>query len=124
MESYWSSGRPTAMRSADGRIGLVRAADDEEAAETLAAHITTQIVPRATTAHPGPGAVKISVAGPAQLGREVDAQAGADLTRAELLTSPMALLILLLVFGSAVAVALSLSSLLVFPGYFLRSPLF
>lgn len=103
VDSYWSPGNPPALRSRDGRIGLLllRLDGDEDAAEQVAAQVVDQV--RRTT-----GGLHIQVTGSAQLDREIDAQAEKDLTRAELLTAPATLLILLLVFGSAVAAGLPL----------------
>ncbi|MDG4752856.1 MMPL family transporter [Micromonospora sp. WMMD718] len=103
VDSYWSPGRPSALRSSDGRIGLLllRMAGDDEAAEATAARVLRHL-----GADNGPLAVQVT--GSAQLDREVDAQAETDLTRAELLTAPLTLLVLVLVFGSAVAATLPL----------------
>lgn len=103
VDSYWSPGRPESLRSEDGRIGLLllRLDGDEDAAEAVAARVVDQVGGKRD-------ALTVRVTGTAQLDREVDAQAEKDLTRAELLAAPLTLLILVLVFGSAVAAGLPL----------------
>ncbi|MGA5215124.1 MMPL family transporter [Streptomyces cinereoruber] len=103
VDSYWSPGRPESLRSKDGRIGLLllRLDGNEDASEAVAARVVDQVSGKRD-------GLTVRVTGAAQLDREVDAQAEKDLTRAELLTAPLTLLILVLVFGSAVAAGLPL----------------
>ncbi|WP_078625708.1 MMPL family transporter [Streptomyces iakyrus] len=103
VDSYWSEGRPESLRSEDGRIGLLllRLDGDEDASEAVAARVVDQVGGKRD-------GLTVRVTGAAQLDREIDAQAEKDLTRAELLTAPLTLLILVLVFGSAVAAGLPL----------------
>ncbi|WP_233604129.1 MMPL family transporter [Micromonospora sp. HM5-17] len=102
VDSYWSPGNPPALRSKDGRVGLllIRMHGDEDAAELVTAQVMEQVT--------DDGVLRVRATGPAQLDREIDAQADADLTRAELLTAPLTLLVLVLVFGSVVAAGLPL----------------
>ncbi|MFF6833339.1 MMPL family transporter [Streptomyces sp. NPDC012438] len=103
VDSYWAPGRPESLRSKDGRIGLLllRLDGNEDASEAVAARVVDQVSGKRD-------GLTVRVTGAAQLDREVDAQAEKDLTRAELLTAPLTLLILVLVFGSAVAAGLPL----------------
>lgn len=97
VESYWAGGNP-ALRSTDSAVGLllIRLHGDEDEAEKSAADIVEQL----GDSHDG---LRLRFTGPAALDRAVDEQAETDLTRAELLTAPLTLLILVIVFGSVVA---------------------
>jgi RND superfamily putative drug exporter len=101
--SYWSLDAPS-LRSEDGRQALVlgRVTGDEEALDERASQLTA-----AYTAD-GPDA-SVQVGGQAQVFREVGEQVEADLVRAEGIAVPITLLLLVVVFGSAVAGMLPLA---------------
>jgi putative drug exporter of the RND superfamily len=101
--SYWSLDAPS-LRSEDGRQALVlgRVTGDEEALDERARQLTA-----AYTAD-GPDA-SVRVGGQIQVFREVGEQVESDLVRAEGIAVPVTLLLLVLVFGSAVAGMLPLA---------------
>ncbi|MGW7334009.1 MMPL family transporter, partial [Streptomyces sp. NPDC054840] len=100
--SYWRTQLP-AMRSEDGRQALVvaRVQGDEKAATAA----LERMAPRYEGEH---GAVRVSLGGPAAVQREVTQTIQEDLLRAELIALPVTLVLLVLVFGSAVAALLPL----------------
>jgi putative drug exporter of the RND superfamily len=100
--SYWSTGAPT-LKSADGRQALVlgRITGDEETLDERAAELEA--------AYGGDqGGLAVQVGGQAQVFREVGEQVEADLARAEAIAVPITLLLLVVVFASAVAGSLPL----------------
>lgn len=100
--SYWRTGLP-ALRSQDGRQALIAArvlGDQKAATEVL-----ERIAPRYRGEH---GPVSVSLGGPAAVQREVTSTIQEDLLRAELIALPVTLVLLILVFGSAVAALLPL----------------
>ncbi|MFJ7588098.1 MMPL family transporter [Streptomyces sp. NPDC097617] len=100
--SYWRAHLP-ALRSEDGRQALIAArvqGDEKTATATL-----ERIAPRYEGAH---GPVRVSLGGPAAVQREVTETIQEDLLRAELIALPVTLVLLVLVFGSAVAALLPL----------------
>lgn len=100
--SYWRTGLPT-LRSEDGRQALIaaRVLGDEKAANA----VLDRIVPVYRGEH---GPVKVSLGGPAAVQREVTSTIQEDLLLAELIALPVTLVLLVLVFGSAVAALLPL----------------
>ncbi|MFE4634750.1 MMPL family transporter [Streptomyces sp. NPDC056773] len=100
--SYWRTGLPT-LRSEDGRQALIaaRVPGDEKTANAL----LDRIVPSYRGEH---GPVKVSLGGPAAVQREVTSTVQEDLLTAELIALPVTLVLLVLVFGSAVAALLPL----------------
>ncbi|MCJ0870898.1 MMPL family transporter [Streptomyces sp. AP-93] len=100
--SYWRTGLPT-LRSKDGRQALIaaRVLGDEKAANA----VLDRIVPGYRGEH---GPVKVSLGGPAAVQREVTSTIQEDLLLAELIALPVTLVLLVLVFGSAVAALLPL----------------
>ncbi len=100
--SYWRTGLPT-LRSQDGRQALIaaRVLGDEKAANA----VLDRIVPSYRGEH---GPVKVTVGGPAAVQREVTSTIQEDLLLAELIALPVTLVLLVLVFGSAVAALLPL----------------
>jgi putative drug exporter of the RND superfamily len=95
--SYWTVDAPT-LKSTDGRQALVlgRITGDEEALD--------ERVGQLTEAYGGDGAdLRVQVGGQAQVFREIGEQVEADLVRAEAIAVPITLLLLVLVFASAVA---------------------
>jgi RND superfamily putative drug exporter len=101
--SYWSLDAPS-LRSEDGRQALLlgRVTGDEEALDERARQLTA-----AYTAD-GPDA-SVRVGGQIQVFREVGEQVESDLVRAEGIAVPVTLLLLVVVFGSAVAGMLPLA---------------
>jgi RND superfamily putative drug exporter len=101
--SYWSLDAPS-LRSEDRRQALVlaRITGDEEALDERAKQLTA-----AYTAD-GPD-LRVQVGGQAQVFREVGEQVEADLVRAEAIAIPITLLLLVVVFASAVAGMLPLA---------------
>ncbi|MBT2447606.1 MMPL family transporter [Streptomyces sp. ISL-43] len=100
--SYWQTQLP-ALRSTDGRQALVvaRVPGDDKAVNA----VLDRIAPHYRGEH---GPVKVSLGGPAAVQREVTTTIQEDLLRAELIALPVTLVLLVLVFGSAVAALLPL----------------
>lgn len=100
--SYWRTGMPT-LRSEDGRQALIaaRVLGDEKTANA----VLDRIVPSYRGEH---GPVKVSLGGPAAVQREVTSTIQEDLFLAEMIALPVTLVLLVLVFGSAVAALLPL----------------
>lgn len=103
VDSYWSTGLPE-LRSADGRTGLllVRLTGDQQDRITTA----TELLPLVSDA--AAGSLTLRATGSATVAAALHEQMATDLVRAELITAPLALLVLILVFGSVVAAALPL----------------
>ncbi|MEV7419663.1 MMPL family transporter [Streptomyces sp. NPDC089919] len=100
--TYWTTRSP-ALRSADGRQALIAArvqGDEKETIRTL-----DRIAPRFRGAH---GPVTVSLGGPVAVQREVTTTIQDDLLTAEMIALPVTLVLLVLVFGSAVAAVLPL----------------
>ncbi|WP_314252502.1 MMPL family transporter [Streptomyces kutzneri] len=100
--SYWRTQLP-ALRSEDGRQALIvaRVQGDEKTATAA----LDRMAPRYEGEH---GPVRVSLGGPAAVQREVTRTIQEDLLRAELIALPVTLVLLVLVFGSAVAALLPL----------------
>ncbi|MFF3090196.1 MMPL family transporter [Streptomyces nojiriensis] len=100
--SYWRAQLPT-LRSDNGRQALIvaRVQGDEKTATAA----LDRMAPRFEGEH---GPVRVSLGGPAAVQREVTRTIQEDLLRAELIALPVTLLLLVLVFGSAVAALLPL----------------
>ncbi|WEB38207.1 MMPL family transporter [Streptomyces yunnanensis] len=103
--SYWTTPHELAspLRARDGRSALVllRLGGDEDRVRDIA----KELVPRFTGRQ---GVLSLSATGTAQVYVEVEKQSDQDLVRAEAYAAPVMLLILLFVFGSAVAAVLPL----------------
>ena len=102
--SYWSLGSPPPLRSNDGRMALVLATiagDDDLVAERI-----EELSPRYT--RPDGEVVTVAVGGFAEVFRQVSTQIEHDLVRAEMISLPIILVLLVLVFGSVVAASLPL----------------
>ena len=95
--SYWATDAP-ALKSSDGGQALVlgRITGDEEDLDARAAALTDAYAR-------DDAALRVQVGGQAQVFREVGEQVEADLARAEAIAVPITLLLLVLVFASAVA---------------------
>jgi RND superfamily putative drug exporter len=102
--SYWTLGSPPPLRSADGTQALVLATiagDDDQVAERI-----KDLSPRYT--RPDGAVVQVAVGGFAEVFRQVSTQIEHDLVRAEMISLPIILILLVLVFGSVVAASLPL----------------
>ncbi|MFI1935111.1 MMPL family transporter [Streptomyces sp. NPDC020330] len=100
--SYWETASP-ALRSEDGHEAVIAArilGDEKTAGETL-----DRIAP-AFAGERGP--VTVSLGGPAAVQHEMQTIIQEDLLRAELIALPVTLVLLVMVFGSAVAAMLPL----------------
>ncbi|MFI6107729.1 MMPL family transporter [Streptomyces sp. NPDC051310] len=100
--SYWQTRSP-ALRADDGHEALIAAriqGDEKTAAGTL-----ERIAPAYRGAH---GPVRVSVGGPVAVLHEMQTVIQEDLLRAELIALPVTLVLLVMVFGSAVAALLPL----------------
>ncbi|MFC8147560.1 MMPL family transporter [Streptomyces paradoxus] len=100
--SYWQSGAP-ALRAEDGHEALIAAritGDEKTAGETL-----ERLAPHYRGTH---GPVQVDVGGPVAVRHEMQTVIQEDLTRAELIALPVTLVLLVMVFGSAVAALLPL----------------
>ncbi|MFD3582994.1 MMPL family transporter [Streptomyces sp. NPDC058683] len=101
--SYWTAGRAPALRSRDGAIGLVTlslSGDEDDRAKTAG-----RVLPDVRRHARG---LMVLAAGPAQVQSEVGARTAHDLLLAEAIAAPITLVLLLLVFGGAVAATLPL----------------
>ncbi|MFD8996414.1 MMPL family transporter [Streptomyces abikoensis] len=101
--SYWTTGRPPSMRSRDGSLALVTlslSGNEDDRARTA-----ERLVPDIRRHAEG---LTVMAAGPAQVQSEVGEQTAHDLLLAEAVAMPITLVLLLLVFGSAVAATLPL----------------
>lgn len=100
--SYWRTGLPT-LKSKDGRQALIAARIQGEAKTATA--VLDRIEPEYRGTH---GPVNVSLGGPAAVQREITTTIQEDLLRAELIALPVTLVLLVLVFGSAIAALLPL----------------
>ncbi|MFF8267146.1 MMPL family transporter [Streptomyces sp. NPDC016562] len=102
--SYWTLDKAPTLRSKDGNTGLimVRLAGDEDQIRKAAARILPQVVGEQ-------GPLKVTATGVTAVRMEVERLSEEDLNRAELLSGPLVLIILLLVFGSVVAASAPLA---------------
>ncbi|GAA2814353.1 MMPL family transporter [Kitasatospora paracochleata] len=100
--SYWQTKLP-ALRAKDGHQGMItaRIAGDE----TVGAKVFAEIAPGLRGAH---GPVTVTLGGPVAVRNDIQTIVKEDLTTAELIALPITLLLLVLVFGSAVAALLPL----------------
>lgn len=102
VQSYWTTPDPS-LRTEDGSSALIalQLIGGEHVAQKTAARIVGDLaVPTST--------LRVYPTGPAAVGLAVDEQAESDLVSAEMVTLPITLLVLLLVFGSAIAAGLPL----------------
>ncbi|KQX17402.1 transporter [Streptomyces sp. Root431] len=100
--SYWSTGSP-ALRSEDGRQALIAARIAGE--EKDAGAILDRIAPEYRGTH---GPVEVTLGGGLAVRHEMQVIIQEDLLRAELIALPLTLVLLVMVFGSAVAALLPL----------------
>ncbi|EGX59996.1 hypothetical protein SZN_10088 [Streptomyces zinciresistens K42] len=103
--SYWQADRASApaLRAKDGREALIaaRITGDEKAAGETLDRVAAEF--RGTR-----GPVEVSVGGPVAVRHEMQTIIQEDLVRAELIALPVTLVLLVMVFGSAVAALLPL----------------
>ena len=101
--SYWSLGGAPPLRSADGRSALVlgRIPGDEDA-------VRDGIEGMSERYEGERGPVAVGVGGAAEVFRAIGEQAESDLKKAEAISLPATLLLLLVVFGGVVAASLPL----------------
>ena len=100
--SYWQTRAP-ALRAEDGSEALIAArilGEEKEAGETL-----ERIAPELRGTQ---GVLEVSVGGPVAVRHEMQTTIQEDLLRAELIALPVTLVLLVMVFGSAVAALLPL----------------
>jgi RND superfamily putative drug exporter len=100
--SYWQSGAP-ALRAKDGHEALIAAHITGD--ETAMGKTLDRIEPSFQGAH---GPLRVRVGGPVAVRHEMQTIIKEDLTRAELIALPVTLVLLVMVFGSAVAALLPL----------------
>ncbi|MBK3626715.1 MMPL family transporter [Streptomyces sp. MBT49] len=104
--SYWqakASGTASALRAKDGHEALIAAritGDEKTMGETL-----DRIAPALRGTH---GPVEVSIGGGVAVRHEMQTVIQEDLTRAEVIALPITLVLLVMVFGSAVAALLPL----------------
>lgn len=101
--SYWRSASP-ALRSEDGHEAIVAARIEGD--EKAAGEILDRIAPAFRGEH---GPVEVSVGGPVAVRHEMQTIIQDDLLRAELIALPVTLVLLVMVFGSAIAALLPLA---------------
>jgi putative drug exporter of the RND superfamily len=102
--SYWTLGSAPPLRSGDGTQALVLArigGDEDQVDEAI-----EELAPRYTRHG---DVLDVAVGGQAQSFRQVSTQVESDLVRAETITFPIVLILLILVFGSVVAAGLPLA---------------
>jgi RND superfamily putative drug exporter len=100
--SYWSASSP-ALRAEDGHEALIAAritGDEKQMGKTL-----DRVAPALRGTH---GPVKVEIGGIVAVRHEMQTIIQEDLTRAEMIALPITLLLLVMVFGSAVAALLPL----------------
>ncbi|MFI0370144.1 MMPL family transporter [Actinomadura sp. 1N219] len=102
--SYWTLGRPQALRSTDGDKALVTARIT--GGESEADHRVHSLIPRYSGERDG---LRVSVGGPVAVLNQFNETTEHDAKIAEGITLPFVLLVLVLVFGSVVAALLPLS---------------
>ncbi|KUN73050.1 transporter [Streptomyces canus] len=101
--SYWSAASP-ALRAEDGHEALIAAritGDEKQMGETL-----DRVAPSLRGTH---GPVKVEIGGIVAVRHEMQTIIQEDLTRAEMIALPITLLLLVMVFGSAIAALLPLA---------------
>lgn len=102
VRSYWQDKAP-ALRAEDGKEALIAArieGDDKATGEVL-----DRIAPAYRGTH---GPVRVSIGGPVAVQHEMQTLIEEDLLRAELIALPVTLVLLVMVFGSAIAALLPL----------------
>jgi RND superfamily putative drug exporter len=102
--SYWSFGGLRPLRSKDGRealvVGRIEGGDDQ---------VRTRVEHLAERYALSDRLVTVSVGGRAEVFRQVGTQVETDLKKAEMISIPVTMVLLLLVFGGAIAAGLPLA---------------
>ncbi|AXG77958.1 MMPL family transporter [Streptomyces paludis] len=100
--SYWQTKMP-ALRAEDGHEALIAARIEGD--EKDAAAVLERIKPEYGGTQ---GSLKVAFAGPLAVGHEIQETIKTDLLRAEMIALPVTLVLLVMVFGSAIAALLPL----------------
>ncbi|MET8677637.1 MMPL family transporter [Streptomyces sp. NPDC004647] len=100
--SYWATRSP-ALRAADGHEAMITARIEGD--ESAASKVLGRIGPEYRGEH---GPLEVSLGGPVAVRHELQATIQEDLLRAELIALPVTLVLLVMVFGSAIAALLPL----------------
>ena len=100
--SYWTSGRPDALRGTDGRTGQVLVYSDLTGEADQSA-LAQDVVEEYGGTRDG---LTVHVGGFAAVGNAITENITADLARAEAIAIPLTVVLLILVFGSLVAAGL------------------
>jgi RND superfamily putative drug exporter len=103
VSSWWTAGRPDALRSNDGTAALVLAHLSGDEAQVI--ERVEELAPEYRGEYSG---LQVSVGGEAQVFSEVGTTIERDIVRSELVVVPITMVLLVLVFGSAVAASLPL----------------
>jgi RND superfamily putative drug exporter len=101
--SYWTSGRPAALRGVDGRTGQVLVYAATAAGTAACSELDERIVARFAGKTAG---LQVLVAGPEPVENALNDRITSDLARAESIAIPLTLLVLIVVFGTLVAAGL------------------
>jgi putative drug exporter of the RND superfamily len=103
--SYWTSGRPDALRGSDGLTGsvLVGASSTDAAERADVGTAAQDVVDRAVADDPG---LVAYVSGEAAVGNALNETITDDLARAEAIAVPVTFVLLLIVFGSLISAGL------------------
>jgi len=103
--SYWTLGSPAPLRSKDSTEALVlaRIAGNPDVVNDR----VKELSPKYSRSDP---AITVAVGGQAEVFRQVGTQVEEDLRKAETITFPLVLILLVLVFGSVVAAGLPLAT--------------
>src|SRR5918996_1323137 len=102
--SYWTLGSPPPLRSSAGSQALVlaRIGGDDDQVDTA----VEELAPRYSR---DDELITVGVGGQAEVFRQVSHQVESDLQRSEIITFPIVMLLLIVVFGSVVAAGLPLA---------------
>jgi RND superfamily putative drug exporter len=103
VSSWWTAGQPDALRSNDGTAALVLAHLSGDEAQVI--ERVEELAPEYRGEYSG---LQVSVGGEAQVFSEVGTTIERDIVRSELVVVPITMVLLVLVFGSAVAASLPL----------------
>jgi RND superfamily putative drug exporter len=103
--SYWTLGSPAPLRSTDATEALVLARIEGNPDEVR--DRVKELSPKYTQTDP---TITVRVGGQAEVFRQVGTQVEEDLQKAETITFPVVLILLVLVFGSVVAAGLPLAT--------------
>ena len=100
VESYWTSGKPAALRGKNGKTGQILVYD-KAGADDIA--VAKRIVSDFSGTHDG---LTVQVAGFGAVFNAINDTVQSDLEKAELITVPITIVLLLFVFGSIVSAGL------------------